>query len=89
VLDDQEAVVVLLLDSHELEEGVGAAHFQRCNSRWLFRAPASISTGAMRRLLVSGSRETVGKSSISMIGYGWLRGYESEARGRGESEVAR
>jgi hypothetical protein len=28
VLHDQEAVVVLLQDGHELEEGVGAAHFQ-------------------------------------------------------------
>jgi len=28
VLHDQEDVVVLLQDGHELEEGVGAAHFQ-------------------------------------------------------------
>jgi len=28
VFYDQEAVVVLLQDGHELEEGVGAAHFQ-------------------------------------------------------------
>jgi len=28
VLHDQEAVVVLLLDSYELEEGVGAAHLK-------------------------------------------------------------
>jgi len=35
----------------------------------------------MRRLLVSGSRETVGRSSISMIGNWGLRGYEGEARG--------
>ncbi|MEI6104439.1 MAG: hypothetical protein WCP70_10880 [Methanothrix sp.] len=37
----------------------------------------------MRRLLVSGARETVGRSSISMIRYGWLRGYGGEAKVRG------
>jgi hypothetical protein len=47
------------------------------------RAPASISTGAMR----SGLREQGdgGGSSKSMIGYARLRGYEGEARRRGES----
>jgi hypothetical protein len=40
----------------------------------------------MRTPEVSGSSETVGRSSISMIGYGWLWRYEGEARGRGESE---
>jgi len=40
----------------------------------------------MRRLLVSGSREMVGRRSISMIREGWLWGYEGEARGRSESE---
>lgn len=64
----------------------GAAHFQRCNSRRLLRVPASSSTGGMRTLKVSGSREVVGRSSISMIGYGCLWRYEGEARGRGENE---
>jgi hypothetical protein len=36
----------------------------------------------MRRLLVSGAGETVGRSSISMMGYGWLWEYEGEARRR-------
>ena len=89
VLHDQEAVVVLFQDGHELVDGEDAAHFSRCNSRWLLRAPASSSTGAMRTLKVSGRRETVGRSSISMIGYGGLRGYEGEARGRGESVYER
>ena len=30
MLHDQEAVVVLLQDGHELVDGEGAAHFQRC-----------------------------------------------------------
>ena len=30
MLHDQEAVVVLLKDGHELEDGEGAAHFQLC-----------------------------------------------------------
>jgi hypothetical protein len=33
-----------------------------------------------------GWRETAGWSSISVIGYGWLRGYEGEVREQGESE---
>jgi hypothetical protein len=41
---------------------------------------------AMRTLKVSGSRETVGRSSISMIRFGWLQGYEDEVRAWGESE---
>jgi hypothetical protein len=40
----------------------------------------------MRTLKVSGSRETVGRSSISMIGYGWLWRYEGEARRWGECD---
>ncbi|MEI6104186.1 MAG: hypothetical protein WCP70_09600 [Methanothrix sp.] len=30
MLHDQEAVVVLLQDGHELEDSKGAAHFQLC-----------------------------------------------------------
>ena len=73
MLHDQEAVVVLLQDGHELEDCKGAAHFQggevavqpaedarvvaadeedlvALQFRWLLRASASISTGAMRTL---------------------------------------
>ncbi len=38
-----------------------------CNSGWVFGDWTSISTGATRRLKVSGSREIAGWSSISMI----------------------
>ena len=50
-------------------------------------APAIISTGATRTLKVSGRRETAGCSSISMMENRVLRGYQAEARGRGESEL--
>jgi hypothetical protein len=53
---------------------------------WPFRAPASTSSWAIRTLKVSGIRETVGSSSISMIREGWLGGYQGEARERGESD---
>jgi hypothetical protein len=112
MLHDQEAVVVLLQDGHELEDCEGAAHIQlrevtiqpaedagvvatdkedlvALQFQVAIESPASSSTGATRTRKVSGSRETVGRSSISMRGYGWLRGYEGEARGRGESEVDR
>jgi len=38
-------------------------------------------------LKVSGRRETAGQSSISMMENRVLRGYQAEARGRGESEA--
>ena len=49
-------------------------------------APAISSTGATRTLKVSGRRETAGQSSISMMENRVLRGYQDEARGRGESD---
>lgn len=49
-------------------------------------APARTSPGATRTLKVSGVRETDGCSSISMIENRVLRGYQGEARERGESE---
>jgi len=52
-------------------------------------APAISSTGATRTLKVSGRRETAGQSSISMMENRVLRGYQVEARERGESESGR
>jgi hypothetical protein len=49
---------------------------QNCYRRRLpFRARASISSGATSTLSVPGSRETAGRSSISMIRVEELRGY--------------
>ena len=101
MLHDQEAVVVLLRDGHELEDSEGAAHFQigevaiqpaedagvvatdeedlvALQFQVAIEAPASSSTGAMRTLKVSGSRETVGRSSISII----KRGGSGDIRAR-------
>jgi hypothetical protein len=50
-------------------------------------APARTSPGATRTLKVPGVRETDGCSSISMMENRVLRGYQGEARRRGESEV--
>ena len=79
VLHDEEAVVVLLQDGHELEDGKCAAHIHFSDVTiqsaedagvvsageedlvalqvevWLFRASASISTGATKTLNVGGT----------------------------------
>ena len=109
MLHDQEAVVVLLQDGHELEDGEGAAHFQlrevavqpaedagvvAADEEDLVALQFQVAVQGAGQHLHGGDEDAEGLGEQGDGGEefdfhdrnGWLRGYEGEARGRGESE---
>jgi hypothetical protein len=101
MLHDQEAVVVLFKDGHELEDGEGAAHFQlrdvavqpigaaAADEEDLVALQFQVAIEGAGQHLHGGDEEAVGLGEQGDGGEEFDfhdKRYEGEARGRGESE---